>query len=250
MCDLDRFKAVNDTFGHPVGDELLRQATRRMRAQIRADNIMARLGGDEFAIIYLSRNDFEGAEGLARRLVACLEQPFEIQGHEVSIGISIGIAIATVHATSADELMIRADLALYAAKQGGRSMHRVYEPAMSMFANKYGGLEAALRKAIDNESLHLLYQPQVDLRTRRIVGFEALARWDLAERGPCRPISSFRLPKRSASSCLLAHGCCVEPAMMRSDGAMTLWLRLTSPHSSSEPRDLSIWLPTYWQSLD
>ena len=187
VCDLDRFKAVNDTFGHPVGDELLRQATRRMRAQIRADNIIARLGGDEFAIIYLSRNDFEGAEGLASRLVACLEQPFEIQGHEVSIGISIGIAIATVHATSADELMIRADLALYAAKQGGRSMHRVYEPAMSMFANTYGGLEAALRKAIDNESLHLLYQPQVDLRTRRIVGFEALARWDLAERGAVSP---------------------------------------------------------------
>jgi diguanylate cyclase (GGDEF)-like protein len=187
LCDLDRFKSVNDTYGHPVGDELLRQATRRMRAQVRADNILARLGGDEFAIIYLSRNDLEGAEGLARRLVACLEQPFEIQGHEISIGISIGIAIATVHATSADELMIRADLALYAAKQGGRNMHRVYEPAMSMLANGYGGLETALRKAIDNQSLHLHYQPQVDLRTRRIVGFEALARWDLAESGTVSP---------------------------------------------------------------
>jgi diguanylate cyclase len=187
LCDLDRFKAVNDTYGHPVGDELLRQATRRMRAQVRADDILARLGGDEFAIIYLSRNDLEGAEGLARRLVACLEQPFEIRGHEVGVGISIGIAIATAHATSADDTMIRADLALYAAKQGGRNMHRVYEPAMSMVANEYGGLEAALRKAIDNEGLHLHYQPQVDLRTRRIVGFEALARWDLAERGAVSP---------------------------------------------------------------
>ena len=187
LCDLDRFKAVNDTYGHSVGDELLRQATRRMRAQVRADNILARLGGDEFAIIYLSRNDLEGAEGLARRLVACLEQPFEIQGHEVSVGISIGIAIATVHATSADDPMIRADLALYAAKQGGRNMHRVYEPAMSMVANECGGLETALRKAIDNEGLHLHYQPQVDLRTRRVVGFEALARWDHAERGAVSP---------------------------------------------------------------
>jgi diguanylate cyclase (GGDEF)-like protein len=187
LCDLDRFKAVNDTYGHSVGDELLRQATRRMRAQVRADNILARLGGDEFAIIYLSRNDPEGAEGLARRLVACLEQPFEIQGHEIGVGMSIGITVATPHASSADDPMIRVDLALYAAKQGGRNMHRVYEPAMSMVANECGGLETALRKAIDNEGLHLHYQPQIDLRTRRIVGFEALARWDHAERGAVSP---------------------------------------------------------------
>jgi diguanylate cyclase (GGDEF)-like protein len=196
LCDLDRFKAVNDTYGHPVGDELLRQATRRMRAQVRTDNILARLGGDEFAVIYLSRSDLEGAEGLARRLVACLEQPFEIQGHEVSVGISIGIAVATVHATSADDLMIRADLALYAAKQDGRNRHRVYEPAMSMFANEYSGLEVALRKAIDNESLHLHYQPQVDLRTRRIVGFEALARWDRPDSGAVAPSSFIPLAER------------------------------------------------------
>jgi diguanylate cyclase (GGDEF)-like protein len=187
LCDLDRFKAVNDTFGHPVGDELLRQATRRMRAQVRADNILARLGGDEFAIIYLSRTDLEGADGLAKRLVSCLEQPFEIHGHEVSVGISVGIAVAPSHATSADDLMIRADLALYAAKQAGRSTHRAYEPAMSMLANDYGGLEAALRGAIDSEGLHLHYQPQVDLSTRRIVGFEALARWDHPDRGAVSP---------------------------------------------------------------
>lgn len=183
LCDLDRFKAVNDTYGHPVGDELLRQATRRMRAQVRADNIVARLGGDEFAVIYLSQHDQDGAEGLARRLVACLEQPFEIKGHEVSVGISIGIAVAKVHATSVDDLMIAADLALYAAKQEGRNRHKVYEPAMSMFSNEYGGLESSLRKALENNSLHLYYQPQVELKTRRIIGFEALARWDRAERG-------------------------------------------------------------------
>ncbi len=187
LCDLDRFKAVNDTYGHPVGDELLRQATRRMRAHVRADNMLARLGGDEFAIIYLSRNDLDGAEGLAKRVVSCLEQPFEIQGHEVSVGISIGIAGAPLHASSADDLMKRADLALYAAKQGGRNMHKFYEPAMSMIVDEYNGLEAALRKAIDTEGLHLHYQPQVDLRTRRIVGFEALARWDHPERGAVSP---------------------------------------------------------------
>ena len=187
LCDLDRFKAVNDTYGHPVGDELLRQATRRMRAHIRADNMLARLGGDEFAIIYLSGADLEGAEGLAKHIVACLEQPFEIQGHEVSVGISIGIAGAPAHAASADELMKRADVALYAAKRGGRNVYRVYEPAMSMLVDECGGLETALRKALDNKRLHLHYQPQIDLRTRRILGFEALARWDHPERGAVPP---------------------------------------------------------------
>lgn len=187
LCDLDRFKVVNDTYGHPVGDELLRQATRRMRAQVRPDDILARLGGDEFAIIYLSQGDLNGAKHLANRLVACLEQPFEIQGHEVSVGVSVGIANARDNASSADELIKRADLALYAAKRGGRNMHKVYEPAMSMLVDEYGGLEAALRTAIESGGLHLHYQPQIDLRTRRIVGFEALARWDHPERGAVAP---------------------------------------------------------------
>ena len=187
LCDLDRFKAVNDTYGHPVGDELLRQATRRMRAQVRNDDILARLGGDEFAILFLSQGNHDSADLLARRLVACLEQPFEIQGHEVSVGISIGIAVAPEHASSTSDLMKRADLALYAAKQGGRNMHIFYELAMSMAASEHSGLEAALRKAIDTAGLHLHYQPQFDLRTRRIVGFEALARWDHPERGAVSP---------------------------------------------------------------
>ena len=187
LCDLDRFKAVNDTYGHPIGDELLRQATRRMRGQVRAEDILARLGGDEFAIIYMSHGDPDGAERLARRLVACLEQPFEIEGHEISVGISVGIAITPDHASSADALMKHADLALYAAKEGGRNMHRVYQAAMSMLVDEQGSLEAALRKAVDSGGLHLHYQPQIDLRTRRIVGFEALARWDHPERGAISP---------------------------------------------------------------
>jgi diguanylate cyclase (GGDEF)-like protein/PAS domain S-box-containing protein len=187
MCDLDRFKAVNDTYGHPVGDELLRQAARRMRAQARPDDILARLGGDEFAIIYLGHGDLNGAKHLANRLVACLEQPFEIQGHEVSVGVSIGIANTRGNGSSADELMKHADLALYAAKRDGRNTHKVYEPAMSMLIDESGGLEAALRRAVENGGLHLYYQPQIDLRTRRIVGFEALARWDHPERGAVSP---------------------------------------------------------------
>jgi predicted signal transduction protein with EAL and GGDEF domain len=170
-----------------VGDELLRQAARRMRAQARPDDILARLGGDEFAIIYLGHGDLNGAKHLANRLVACLEQPFEIQEHEVSIGVSIGIANRRGNGSSADELMKRADLALYAAKRDGRNTYKVYEPAMSMLIDESGGLEAALRRAVENGGLHLYYQPQIDLRTRRIVGFEALARWDHPERGAVSP---------------------------------------------------------------
>jgi diguanylate cyclase (GGDEF)-like protein len=198
LCDLDRFKAVNDTYGHPVGDELLRQAARRMRGHIRSDDILARLGGDEFAIIYLSQGDPNGAERLAKRLVACLEQRFEIQGHDIGVGVSVGIATAPDHASSPDELMIRADLALYAAKQGGRNIYKLYEPAMSMVVNEHTDLEAALRKAIDNGGLQLHYQPQVDLRTRRIVGFEALARWNHPERGAISPGIFIPLAEKTA----------------------------------------------------
>lgn len=187
LCDFDRFKAINEAYGHPVGDELLRQATRRMRGQVRGNDNLARLGGDEFAVVYLGQDDPDSAAGLAKRLMACLEQPFEIQGHAISIGISIGMAVAPDHASSAEELLKRADLALYAAKQAGRNRHEVYEPAMSMLVSDCKGLEAALRTAIDHNGLHLHYQPQIDLQTRRIVGFEALARWDHPERGIISP---------------------------------------------------------------
>jgi diguanylate cyclase (GGDEF)-like protein/PAS domain S-box-containing protein len=198
LCDLDRFKAVNDTYGHPVGDELLRQATRRMRGYIRHDDILARLGGDEFAIICLNHGDPEGVERLAKRIVACLEQRFEIQGHEIGVGVSVGIATAPEHASSPEELMIRADLALYAAKQAGRNTYKLYEPAMSMVVNEHSDLEAALRKAIDNGGLQLHYQPQIDLRTRRIVGFEALARWNHPERGAISPGIFIPLAEKTA----------------------------------------------------
>jgi diguanylate cyclase (GGDEF)-like protein len=187
LCDLDRFKAVNDRYGHPAGDELLRQAARRLRGQIRANDILARMGADEFAIISLSHGDLDGAERLAKRLVACLEQPFEIQGHEISVGISIGIANVPAHASSADEIIKQADLALRAAQRGGRNTHKFYDPAMSVLAGDGGDLEAALRKAIETGGLVLHYQPQVDLRTRQIVGFEALARWNHPERGAISP---------------------------------------------------------------
>lgn len=187
LCDLDRFKAVNDTFGHPVGDELLRQVTQRMQAAIRADDVFARLGGDEFAIILVNAESRDLADDLAPRLVGRLGDPFDIGGRSVSVGLSVGIACVPQDALTVDELMQRADLALYAAKRGGRSMHKFYEPAMSMLVDETVGLEAALRKAIDQNELHMAYQPQVDLRTRRVVGFEALARWSHPERGVISP---------------------------------------------------------------
>ena len=182
LCDLDRFKAVNDSFGHPAGDELLHLATRRMRGQIREGDILARLGGDEFAVIASAHSDNEISR-LAQRLVNCLNQPFELFGREVNVGLSIGVAQAPAHGSTAADLMKHADLALYAAKKDGRNRHAFYEPSMSMDVQQHAMLEVALRKALDRGELHLHYQPQVDLVTGRIVGFEALARWQHPERG-------------------------------------------------------------------
>jgi diguanylate cyclase (GGDEF)-like protein len=187
LVDLDRFKAVNDTYGHPTGDELLRQATQRMRDHLRSAEIIARLGGDEFAIIHLNDRTTAGAERLSRRLIEVMEQPFEIHGHQVRVGASIGIANAPLHANTVEDIMKCADLALYAAKQGGRNTFRIFDPAMSMRVGVQSDLEEALHEAVAHGGLHLHYQPQVEMRGQRIVGFEALARWDHPQRGAISP---------------------------------------------------------------
>jgi diguanylate cyclase (GGDEF)-like protein len=187
LCDLDCFKQVNDTFGHPAGDELLRQVSRRMRQVIRKTDVLARLGGDEFAVLHLSEAGPDEAHALAGRLVNAIREPFDILGRAVAIGLSVGIAQAPTDAGSLGELMKRADLALYAAKRGGRNRFAAYDADMAAELEERHALETDMRKALSAQSFTLHYQPQVDLRTRRIIGCEALARWTDPKRGDVPP---------------------------------------------------------------
>ncbi|TDH61689.1 EAL domain-containing protein [Dankookia rubra] len=184
LClDLDRFKAVNDTLGHPVGDELLRAVTLRLRRLVRETDTVVRLGGDEFAIIQASLPQPDAATALARRLIAELAEPYMIEGHQVVVGASVGIALSPQDGSSADLLLKSADLALYRAKADGRGTWRFFEPEMDARMQARRQLELDLRRALAAGDFQLLYQPQIDLASRRITGFEALLRWHHPERG-------------------------------------------------------------------
>jgi diguanylate cyclase (GGDEF)-like protein len=188
LClDLDRFKAANDTFGHAVGDALLRAVTERLNAVVRPTDTVARLGGDEFAIIQ-SRVDHPSDSGvLARRIVDAIAQPYDLGGHHVVIGTSVGIAIAPDDGQEADGLLRNADTALYGAKAGGRGGHRFFESEMDTRMRSRRKLELELRDAVKDRALALLYQPIVSLATGAVTGFEALLRWHHPTRGLVPP---------------------------------------------------------------
>jgi diguanylate cyclase (GGDEF)-like protein len=183
LCDLDRFKEVNDTFGHPAGDELLRQAAVRMRETVRNGDILARLGGDEFALVQIEPTQPSRADALAARIIDVMAQPFKIDGRIVSVGMSIGIALAPADATDPVDLMKHADTALYVSKHRGRGIATLYHPDMSDGMQGRLELEADLRRALSCGEFVLHYQPLVELATRRVAGFEALLRWQHPDRG-------------------------------------------------------------------
>src|SRR5215467_661161 len=188
LLDLDRFKHVNDTLGHAVGDALLRETAVRLKAALRETDVLARLGGDEFAIVQDRENDQCGDVGaLAGRIIEIVSQPFKIDGNEVNIATSIGIALAPEHATSSESLMKMADLALYRAKSTGRNGYRLFDPEMSVAASARHELENELRHAIQNDELELHYQPLVDTRTLQVCGAEALIRWQHPTKGMILP---------------------------------------------------------------
>jgi diguanylate cyclase (GGDEF)-like protein/PAS domain S-box-containing protein len=188
LLDLDRFKHVNDTLGHAVGDALLRETAVRLKASLRETDVLARLGGDEFAIVQDSDdNQREAASALADRIINIISKPFDIDGNEVNIATSIGISLAPEHATSSDGLMKMADLALYRAKSAGRNGYRFFDPEMSLAASARHELESELRRAIQNNELELYYQPIVDTQSLRICGAEALIRWRHPSKGVILP---------------------------------------------------------------
>jgi diguanylate cyclase (GGDEF)-like protein/PAS domain S-box-containing protein len=186
LMDLDRFKEVNDTFGHHFGDALLRQVAFRLHNQIRGDDVVARLGGDEFAIVLSRTTDAHSAAVTARRILNALEQPFVIEAQVLEVGASIGIALYPEHATDARTLLRNADVAMYAAKQsqGGYSFHRQETESRSP---DQLSLVVELRGAIERNELVLHYQPKLHLRTGIMTRVEVLVRWNHPKRGLLAP---------------------------------------------------------------
>ena len=187
LIDLDRFKNVNDTLGHPIGDALLRQVADRLKLAMGDHGQVGRLGGDEFKAVLPGTVETGLLESLARTLIEQVSRPYMIEGHKVTIGASLGIAIGDPGRSSADSLIRDADLALYAAKAAGRGKHCFYEASMHSEASDRQVLENDLRQALDRNELWVAYQPIVLVAGEEISGFEALVRWNHPVRGPISP---------------------------------------------------------------
>ena len=188
ILDLDLFKTVNDTLGHPVGDELLKVVADRLLSCIDETDTVARLGGDEFAILATVDGDQrETAIATANKLLSAVAAPCELDGHHLNIGTSIGIALAPEHGTAVDQLVKNADLALYRAKAEGRNAYRFFDDAMSIEARRRRAYQNDLRNALANDEFELHYHPIVDIQTHEIASVEALIRWRHPQRGLIAP---------------------------------------------------------------
>jgi diguanylate cyclase (GGDEF)-like protein len=188
MMDLDRFKNVNDTMGHPAGDMMLNETARRLKSLLRETDVLARLGGDEFAIIQTAEtNQQSSAIELAHKIITAVSDPYQIVGNKVQVGVSIGIALAPDHGIEAHDLLKKADLALYRTKSEGRNDYRIFDATMGRIADARQKLEAELREAIAEDQLEVHYQPIVDFVTHELCGMEALARWRHPQRGLIPP---------------------------------------------------------------
>jgi diguanylate cyclase (GGDEF)-like protein len=185
--DLDRFKDVNDSYGHQMGDELLKVVADRLRTCVRDNDIVTRLGGDEFAILRSGVTTSHDCARLASRIIKAVSEPYTIEGQEIVIGTSIGIAMVSERNVEPDQLLKQADMALYRAKADGRATFRFFEPEMDAQFQARRALEVDLRKALANKEFELFYQPQVNIQSNEISGFEALLRWRHPERGMIPP---------------------------------------------------------------
>jgi diguanylate cyclase (GGDEF)-like protein len=188
LClDLDDFKTINDTLGHPVGDALLKAVSERLRGCVRETDTVARFGGDEFAILQVATDGSSAVISLARRIVEAIHAPYDLGTHRVNIGISIGIALAPNDGIDPNQLLKNADLALYRAKAEGRGSYRFFEPEMDKRMRARRALELDIRKALVNGEFELYYQPLVNLERNEVCGCEALLRWHHPDRGMVSP---------------------------------------------------------------
>lgn len=181
FIDLDHFKYINDTLGHQMGDTLLQVVAGRIREYLREEDLVARLGGDEFAVLLLGIGNLQDAARVAQKLIDALTLPVVLESHELSITASIGIAVFPDDGDSMDDLLRRADNAMYSAKDFGRNTVRFYRTEMDVRSRERMSISSALQHALEREEFFLVYQPQIDLRTNRVVGVEALLRWRQGE---------------------------------------------------------------------
>jgi diguanylate cyclase (GGDEF)-like protein len=187
IFDLDHFKTVNDTLGHPAGDKLLTTAADRLRTLVRETDTIARMGGDEFAIVQVGISQPADATSLAQRIISVVSEPYDIDGHQVVVGASVGIAVGPADGTTPEQIIRNADLALYRAKGDGRGTYRFFEQEMDAQMQARRELESDLRKALTGGEFELYYQPVVDLASSAMTGLEALIRWRHPSKGMISP---------------------------------------------------------------
>ncbi|KKO63209.1 Cyclic di-GMP phosphodiesterase Gmr [Janthinobacterium sp. KBS0711] len=187
LLDLDNFKVVNDTLGHHCGDQLLKLVAERLVAILRGTDIICRIGGDEFVVIVEPADDASEMASVARKILAVLAPPFDLEGHQLYVSASIGVSLYPFDAQDVATLTRNADTAMYHAKHQGKNRYAVFKAEMELRAQRRLRMEANLRRALQNEELYLHYQPQIDLRSGRIVGVEALVRWNCREMGQLSP---------------------------------------------------------------
>ncbi|WGD55476.1 EAL domain-containing protein [Bradyrhizobium sp. CB1650] len=222
LClDLDHFKDINDSLGHPIGDALLQQVGRRLAGCVGENDTVARLGGDEFAVVQLGRLEEAAATVLASRLVEVISAPYEIADHQIVIGVSIGISLSPQDGSNPDELLKNADLALYRAKADGRGTYRFFETGMDARAQARRLLEMDLRAALRRDEFEVHYQPIRDVASDRVVAFEALLRWNHPQRGLISPISFIPLAEETGLIVqlgeLVLRGACADAATWPGD---------------------------------
>lgn len=217
--DLDRFKSINDTLGHPVGDKLLIEVSRRLEKCIRSNDAIIRLGGDEFAIVQPGIASAVQAETLAKRLVQAGTEPFQVDGHALMTGISVGCAIFPRDADNVRGLVEKADLALYEAKKLGRRTYSFFERSLEEHAIRQRYLESELRKGLANDQLEVYFQPKYHLASGHLLGAEALLRWSHPEHGPISPMEFIPIAEEcgliGAIGAMVLETACCEAAGWR-----------------------------------
>ncbi|MEM9266267.1 MAG: EAL domain-containing protein [Cyanobacteria bacterium P01_F01_bin.13] len=197
FIDLDRFKQINDSLGHCLGDELLQQVARRLQQAIQSNDTIARLSGDEFVVLFTDIQEQQQVVDAANRLIACFESPFDLSGQRVHTTASLGVCLVPDDGTDVNVLLRNADTAMYSAKEAGRNTYCFYDEAMTVAAIQQGSLENALRMALNRKEFTLVYQPQIDLQSQTWIGLEAFLRWQHPELGTISPVQFIPIAEQS-----------------------------------------------------